>query len=59
MKFYLSSYKLGSQENANKLKAMTVKHTRTAYISNALDFAKDIERRSKGEQEDMNDLKGI
>jgi hypothetical protein len=37
MKFYLSSYKIGSPENQEKFKVMTEGKKNLAYISNALD----------------------
>lgn len=55
MKFYLSSYKLGNEiDNLKKL--IPVNNKRTAYISNALDFSDDLERRKKSEQSDIEDL---
>ncbi len=44
MKFYLSSYKVGNE--TDKLKALIpADNKKTAYISNALDFSNDAERR--------------
>ena len=55
MKFYLSSYKLGNE--IEKLKAMiSLSNKRTAYISNALDFSDDSERRKQSEQADIDQL---
>jgi dipeptidase E len=55
MKFYLSSYKIGNQ--ADKLKEMaSTGNKKVAYISNALDFSTDHERRMKSEQADIDDL---
>ena len=39
MKYYLSSFKLGNQEEVEKLKKLIPKNKKTAYIANALDFA--------------------
>ena len=58
MRFYLSSYKLGNE--VTKLQELTKDgNKKVAYISNALDFAKNIERRAKNEEEDMNMLTAI
>lgn len=58
MKFYLSSYKLGNE--INKLKQLIPKENKkTAYISNALDFSDDLERRKKSEQADIEQLEGL
>lgn len=58
MKFYLSSYKIGSE--AEKLKALLpATNRRLAYISNALDWSGDLERRSKGEQHDIDQLQSL
>lgn len=60
MKFYLSSYKLGSVENVQKFKDM-IKNTNknVAYIANAMDFATDFERRKKSQESDIQDLINI
>ncbi len=56
MKFYLSSYKIGNE--IEKLKALIpVNNKKTAYISNALDFSSDVERRKQSEQSDIEQLK--
>lgn len=56
MKFYLSSYKIGNE--TEKLKALIpTNNKKTAYISNALDFSTDIERRKQSEQSDIEQLK--
>lgn len=56
MKFYLSSYKIGNE--TDKLKALIpVDNKKTAYISNALDFSTDVERRKQSEQSDIEQLK--
>ena len=58
MKFYLSSYKLGDE--IIKLKELIpVENKKTAYISNALDFSDDLERRKKSEQSDLEQLKEL
>jgi len=55
MKFYLSSYKIGNQ--SDKLIEMAKNgNKKVAYISNALDFSTDSERRIKSEQADIDDL---
>lgn len=55
MKFYLSSYKLGDRINELKNIIADV-NKKTAYISNALDFSSDLERRKKSEDADIADL---
>ena len=56
MKFYLSSYKVGNE--TDKLKALIpADNKKTAYISNALDFSNDAERRKQSEQSDIEQLK--
>lgn len=58
MKFYLSSYKLGNE--ITKLKELIpVDNKKTAYISNALDFSDDLERRKQSEQADIEQLKEV
>ena len=58
MRFYLSSYKLGNE--VDQLQELTKDwNKKVAYISNALDFAKNLERRAKNEEEDMNMLTAI
>ncbi len=54
MKFYLSSYKLGNE--LDTLKTLIPSNKKTAFISNALDFSSDLERRKKSEQSDIDDL---
>lgn len=58
MKFYLSSYKLGN-EVAKLKELIPVENKKTAYISNALDFSDDLERRKKSEQSDLEQLKEL
>jgi len=55
MKFYLSSYKIGNE--IEKLKLMISKNKKTAYISNALDFSDNIEKRKESERSDIEQLK--
>lgn len=52
MKFYLSSYKVGNE--SGKLRKLSGK--KLAYISNALDFSNDSERRKISEEKDYADL---
>jgi len=59
MEYYLSSYKIGGEKEAQQLKEMLPPNRKTAYISNALDFSDDLERRKQGEQEDMNQLTSV
>jgi dipeptidase E len=60
MKFYLSSYKLGNEENIEKFKSMFAQTNKlTACISNALDYSTDITRREKGKMENMKILAEI
>ena len=60
MKFYLSSYKLGNEENIKKFEQMiSSTNKRTAYIANALDYSTDTERRDKSEAADIGDLSKI
>ena len=58
MKFYLSSYKLGN-EIAKLKKLIPSENKKTAYISNALDFSDDLERRKESEQSDLKQLKEL
>ncbi|MFP4568127.1 MAG: Type 1 glutamine amidotransferase-like domain-containing protein [Candidatus Woesearchaeota archaeon] len=57
MKLYLSSYKLGN--DLNELKKLFPKNKKTAYISNALDFSNDLDRRKTGEQKEINELTNL
>jgi dipeptidase E len=57
MKFYLSSYKIGKE--TDKFLKMLNGKKRIAYIPNALDFAKDKERRDKSEQGDIQELESL
>lgn len=58
MKFYLSSYKIGNE--VSKLKELLkTGNKKTAYISNALDYSNDLERRKKSEQSDIEELKKL
>jgi dipeptidase E len=58
MKFYLSSDKLGNQVNELK-KLISLGNKKTAYITNALDFTNDLERRKKSEQSDITELEKL
>lgn len=57
MKFYLSSYKLGNE--IDKLKELIPINKKTAFISNALDFSNDLDRRKKSEQSDIDELSAV
>lgn len=58
MKFYLSSFKIGSE--GQKLKEITKNgNKKVAYINNALDFATDLERRNKSDATDISDLERL
>lgn len=59
MLFYLSSYKLGGEQEVARLISLLPDNKRTAYIANALDFSTDIERRKQSEQADINDLQSL
>ena len=50
MEFYLSSYKIGGEKEVQQLKDLIPPNKKTAYISNALDFSDDAERRKQSEQ---------
>lgn len=58
MKFYLSSFKIGNEEQ--KLIDLTKNgNKKVAYINNALDFATDLERKKKSDEMDVFDLQTI
>lgn len=57
MKFYLSSYKMGNE--VDKLKSLIPENKKTAYISNALDFSNDPERRKQSESTDIEQLRDL
>jgi dipeptidase E len=60
MKYYLSSYKLGNQENVEILKSLIAPtNNKCAYIPNALDFASDLDRKNMSNQSDIDDLESI
>ena len=59
MKYYLSSYKIGGEKEVQQLKDLIPINKRTAYISNALDFSDDLERRKQSEQVDIDQLNSI
>jgi dipeptidase E len=56
VKFYLSSFRLGSKQERLKELAPN-NNARTAYISNALDFSDEPSRRKSDEEYDMNSLR--
>jgi dipeptidase E len=56
LKFYLSSYRLGNKKE--RLKDLApADNKKTAYISNAIDFSTDLERRKKNENFDIESLR--
>jgi dipeptidase E len=57
MKFYLSSYRMGNE--IGKLKKMIPKNKKTALIMNAVDCYNDLERRKKGEQQNVKELSKV
>ena len=58
MKFYLSSFKIGNEEQ--KLIEITKNGNRkVAYINNSLDFATDLVRKNKSDANDVSDLQRI
>lgn len=57
MRFYLSSYKLGRDKR--ELTKLLPRNKRTAYISNALDYSTDLEKRRRNEESDIRDLSGL
>ncbi|MEM5015535.1 Type 1 glutamine amidotransferase-like domain-containing protein [Metabacillus indicus] len=58
MKFYLSSSKIGNEEQ--KLIDITKNgNKKVAYINNALDFATDLERKNKSDSMDISELQRI
>ena len=59
MEYYLSSYKIGGEKEVQQLKDLLPPNKRTAYISNALDFSDDPERRKQSEQADIDQLKSV
>ena len=59
MEYYLSSYKIGGEKEVQQLKDLIPPNKRTAYISNALDFSDDPERRKQSEQADIDQLKSV
>lgn len=58
LKFYLSSYKIGNQVERLKM-LVPEENKKIAYISNALDFSTDLERRKRTEQSDIDDLTNL
>lgn len=59
MNYYLSSYKIGGKKEIQQLKDLIPPNRRTAYVSNALDFSDDFERRKQSEQSDIYELKSV
>ena len=59
MEYYLSSYKIGGEKEVQRLRGLIPPNKRTAYISNALDFSDDLERRKQSEQADISQLKSV
>lgn len=59
MRYYLSSYKIGGEREVQQLKNLIPANKKTAYISNALDFSDDLERRKQSENADINQLQSI
>lgn len=58
MKFYLSSSKIGNEEQ--RLIEITKNgNKKVAYINNALDFATDLERKNKSDSMDVSELERI
>lgn len=58
MKFYLSSFKIGNEEQ--KLIEITESgNKKVAYINNALDFATDLERKNKSDAVDITGLQKL
>jgi dipeptidase E len=58
VRLYLSSFKIGTA--TEELKALLAKtNKKLAYISNALDWSRDFERRQKGEQSDLKQLEAL
>lgn len=55
MKFYLSSLRIGN--NPKDLLKLVGKNKNTAYISNALDYTADLDRRRFMEEKDMGELR--
>jgi len=59
MEYYLSSYKLGGEKEVQQLKELIPPNNKTAYISNALDFSDDAERRTQSERSDIDQLTAV
>lgn len=57
MKFYLSSYRLGNK--VQKLKKMLPKNKKTAFISNAMDYIDDLDKRKQKNQSGMKELRKV
>jgi hypothetical protein len=59
MEYYLSSYKIGGEKEIRQFKELIPSNKRTAYISNALDFSDDPERKKQSEQADIAQLESL
>ena len=59
MKYYLSSYKIGSEESVKQLISLMPSNKKIAYVPNALDFSDDLARRAKSELADIEQLKSV
>ncbi|MFH0929242.1 MAG: Type 1 glutamine amidotransferase-like domain-containing protein [Candidatus Aenigmatarchaeota archaeon] len=57
MKFYLSSYSLGNK--VQKLKKMLSKNKKTAFISNAMDYVDDMNKRKQKDLSGMEELRKV
>lgn len=57
MKFYLSSYKIGNE--IERLKTLIPVNKKTAFISNAVDYKNDAQKRAEGEMLDMDQLRQV
>ena len=58
MNFYLSSFKIGNEEQ-KLIEIAKNGNRKVAYINNALDFATDFERKNKSDSIDVSDLQRI
>lgn len=58
MKYYLSSYKIGNQQQ-KLLDMIKDGNRKVAYINNALDFATDLVRKSKSDEDDIREMAGL
>jgi len=58
MRFYLSSYKIGNATDQLKT-LLPAANRKVAYISNALDWSSDLERRKRNAQSDIEQLQRL